>query len=65
MEKQKRRLTGFIKKIALKDSVYKQIQVMTDADRKQMAMVFLEVSLHAAQKHICLVSLVCFACTLH
>ena len=43
MEKQKRRVSGFIKQLALKDSVYKQIQIMTDDDRRQMAFAFLRV----------------------
>ena len=43
MEKQKPRVSGFIKQLALKDSVYKQIQTMTDGDRRQMAFAFLRV----------------------
>ena len=43
MEKQKRRVSGFIKQLALKDSVHKQIQIMTDDDRRQMAFAFLRV----------------------
>ena len=43
MEKQKRRVSGFIKQLALTDSVYKQIQIMTDDDRRQIAFAFLRV----------------------
>ena len=43
VEKQKRRLTGFLNKIALKDSTYRHLNVLTSSDLHQMALGFLKV----------------------
>ncbi|KAL0018353.1 hypothetical protein WJX79_006177, partial [Trebouxia sp. C0005] len=44
VEKQKRRLTGFLNKISLKDSTYRHLNVLTSSDLRQMALGFLKVS---------------------
>ena len=44
VEKQKRRMTGFLNKIALKDSTYRHLSVLTGSDMRQMALGFLKVS---------------------
>lgn len=41
------RITGFPHKISLKDSVYTQIKIMTDAGRRKMTMFFLQASLRS------------------
>ena len=45
-EKQKRRFTGFLNKIALKDSTFRHLSILTDDERKKMAMAFLQASTH-------------------
>ena len=48
LEKQKRRLTGFLKKIRIQDSVGRQIQVLTNSDLRDMMLKgFLQVSFTA------------------
>lgn len=42
-EKQKRRFIGFLNKIALKDSTFRHLSILTDDERKKMAMAFLQV----------------------
>jgi len=43
VEKQKRRSTGFLSKIALKDSTYRHLNVLTSSDLRQMALGFFKV----------------------
>ena len=40
-----RRFTGFLNKIALKDSTFRHLSILTDDERKKMAMVFLQASI--------------------
>ncbi|DBB16111.1 hypothetical protein WJX82_004381 [Trebouxia sp. C0006] len=42
-EKQKRRCTGFLNNIALKDSIFQHLSILTDDERNKMAMAFLQV----------------------
>ena len=45
IEKQMRRFTGFLNKIALKDSTFRHLSILTDDERKKMAMAFLQASI--------------------
>ncbi|DBA92374.1 TPA: hypothetical protein ACH3X1_015779 [Trebouxia sp. C0004] len=47
-KKQKRRFTGFLNKIALKDSTFRHLSILTSDERKKMAMAFLQASLPVA-----------------
>ena len=46
-EKQKRRFTGFLNKIALRDSKFRHLSILTDDELKKMAMAFLQASTHS------------------
>lgn len=46
VDKQKRRLTGFLNKIALKDSTYRHLKTLTNTDLRKMAEGFLRVRMH-------------------
>ena len=45
-EKQKRRFTGFLNKIALKDSTFRHLSILIDDEWKKMAMAFLQARTH-------------------